>query len=93
MSEYCSDPIFCKDGNCIGCKDGQPWCQDPRCAPYCSSSICIMGNENDFAVNMVMIVILICLLTMFFIIWFVYGPRLFEHHDDHTRVVKVVYSN
>jgi hypothetical protein len=34
MINNCSSEL-CPDGNCLGCKDGQPDPNDPRCAPYC----------------------------------------------------------
>lgn len=34
---------------------------------------------------MVIIIILICLIAILFIVWFVYGPDLFEQHNDHKR--------
>ncbi len=27
--------LACPNGNCIGCRDGHIWCQDPRCSPHC----------------------------------------------------------
>ena len=85
MSNSCSDPVSCLNGNCIGCKNGQVWCQDPRCAPYCPGNGCQIADDHDFNANMVVIVILICLLAILFIVWFVYGPQLFVNHDDHSR--------
>lgn len=29
------DTELCREGNCLGCKDGKPNPNDPRCAPYC----------------------------------------------------------
>lgn len=85
MSNPCGDPLTCPDGNCVGCKNGEVWCQDPRCAPYCAGNQCVFTAAHDFNGNMVVFTILICLLAMLFIIWFVYGPHLFEHHADVTR--------
>lgn len=90
MSNYCSDPGACLNGNCIGCKNGQPWCQDPRCAPYCPGSVCKFESSHDFNGYMVVIIILICLVTILFIVWFAYGPQLFEHHDDHIRANVII---
>lgn len=85
MSNYCSDPVICPNGNCVGCKNGQIWCQDPRCSPYCASSSCVIQDDHDFNGNLVVVVILLSLIAILFIVWFVYGPQLFEHHDDHSR--------
>jgi len=58
---------------------------DPRCQPYCSSDICQYPYDHDYNGNIITMIILICLMAIFFIIWFVYGPQLFEEHDDHER--------
>lgn len=85
MTDRCSDPVLCPNGNCPGCKNGQLWCQDPQCSPYCPSTTCIMTSSHDFNANMMILIIIVCLIVIFFIIWFSYGPQLFEHHDDHER--------
>lgn len=86
----CADPLTCPGGNCVGCRNGQVWCQDPRCQPYCGG--CAIPSTFDFNANMTIIVILLCLITIFFIVWFVYGPQLFEEHNDHKRANVIVPS-
>ena len=88
MSTHCSNSLACSNGNCIGCRDGKLWCQDPRCSPYCSE--CGIPPDHDFNANMIMIIILFCLITILFIVWFVYGPQLVEHHDDPIRANVIV---
>jgi len=90
MSSYCSDPAACLNGNCIGCKDGKVWCQDPRCEPYCPGNSCAIPNDHDFNGSMVVIIIILCLITILFIVWFVYGPQWIEYHDDHARANVIV---
>lgn len=87
----CKDPITCPGGNCLGCRNGQIWCQDPLCQPFCPN--CAIPNAFDFNANMTIIVILICLIAIFFIVWFVYGPQLFEQHNDHARADVLVPSS
>lgn len=82
MTTHCQSPL-CPNGNCTGCQNGQVWCQDPTCAPYCSQ--CTIPSNFDTNVNMVMIIIIISLLTILFIVWFMYGPGFFEPHDDDAR--------
>lgn len=84
MSNHCSDPVTCPSGNCPGCKNGALNCQDTRCAPFCQDCTTNM-SQHDLAANMMLLSILLCLILIFFIIWFIYGPRLFEDHDDHDR--------
>ena len=93
MSTCCADPSCCIDGNCIGCQNGKIWCQDPRCFPYCPGDNCNYPEEHDFAVNILMTVIVMILLAILFVIWFAYGPSLFEQHDDHERANVLVPSN
>ena len=79
----CSDP-FCQNGlYCPGCKDGQVWCQDPKCSPNCTS--CNITPNHDFNVNMTVIIILVCLIALLLIVWFIYGPQFFQPHDDYKR--------
>ena len=85
MSERCADPVRCPGGSCSGCQGGVVWCQDPRCSPYCPGHECVMKQDHDFNGTMVVIIVLFCLVTMLFIVWFVYGPGLFEPHSDHIR--------
>lgn len=80
MSTHCSNSVTCPNGNCVGCRDRQIWCQDPRCAPFCAQ--CAIPSDHDFNANMVIIIILFCLITILFIVWFVYGPQLFEQHNN-----------
>ena len=79
----CTNSMSCPNGDCIGCRNGQVWCQDPRCAPYCPD--CGIPSDFDSIVNMTIVIILFCLLAILFIVWFVYGPQLFETHSDHER--------
>ena len=90
MSNVCSDQLTCSGGNCIGCRNGQTWCQDPRCSPYCA--YCAIPKDHDFNANIVMTVILVSLTAILFIVWFVYGPQLFESHNDHVRANVIVPS-
>jgi hypothetical protein len=93
MGDICGDPVACPNGNCVGCKNGEPWCLDPRCSPYCGTSPrCAIPDDHDFNGNIVFGIIMICLVTIFFIVWYVYGPTLFTPHSDHVRANVVVPS-
>ncbi len=85
MSNRCTDNVICPHGDCPGCLNGETWCYDPRCAPYCVGTPCTMPPEHDFILNIVMASIIIGLCAIFFIIWYVFGPNLFEQHDDYRR--------
>lgn len=85
----CANPVVCLDGNCPGCKNGSTWCQDPRCAPYCFGGGCRIDDEHDFSGGSVIFIIILCLMTILFIVWMSYGPLFVEYHNDHKRA-KVV---
>jgi hypothetical protein len=36
------------------------------------------------------IIILLCLFSILFIVWFVYGPLLFKQHSDHSKMDYIV---
>lgn len=57
---------FCPGGNCAGCKDGQIWCQDPRCDPYCPG--CIVPDNYDRFVNTVLLIFLVCFIVLLVIV-------------------------
>ena len=87
---HCSDPVTCPGGNCIGCKDSEIWCLDPRCSPFCPEDACAIPDDHDQNANVVIAIILLSLVSILFIFWFMYGPQLFEHHDDHARANVIV---
>lgn len=91
MSNHCTDEVFCPNGNCPGCKNGEVWCQDQRCSPYCKN--CSMQKATDYNGNLVVIIILIVLVTILFIIWFVYGPSLIQPHSSSERANSIMIDN
>lgn len=94
MSQHrCTDPVICPGGNCVGCLNGQIWCQDPRCAPFCPGSVCKYPHDHDFNANMMMTVIIISLVAILFIVWFIYGPQLFTSHSNHSQAGIIQPSN
>lgn len=81
---------FCEDGNCIGCKDGQKWCQDPRCSPFCRG--CSTPEGFDIIINIVFLVIVLVLILVILLLLFFYGPRLVVVHDGDPHNPKDVYE-
>lgn len=88
MSNSCDDSLTCPGGNCIGCRNTLIWCHDRRCAPFCAG--CSIDKNHDFNANILFAIIVICLIAITFLVWFAYGPRLFEQHDDHDRANVIV---
>jgi len=78
----------CQRGFCPGCKDGTTWCNDDRCFPNCPN--CEIDDDHDLNAGVMIIIILLCLLTILFIVWFVYGPLLFKQHSDHSKIDYIV---
>lgn len=85
---YCQNNTTCPNGTCCGCKNGKIDCSDPCCSPNCPG--CQMKPSHDNVGNIITIIILICLAAILFIVWFIYGPKLFEPHSDHTRAGVIV---
>ena len=54
----CSDPS-CLNGNCEGCKDGQQFCNDPRCYPNCPD--CPKPSSSTSSGDWVIILIILIL--------------------------------
>lgn len=74
---HCQDKTFCPDGNCTGCKDGNKWCKDPRCDPYCQD--CEAPKELDLAITVTIWIIIFILVTITIAIIALYGPTLVEY--------------
>lgn len=72
----CQDQMFCPTGNCPGCKNGEPWCNDPRCEPYCES--CYMLDNYDYISGLVVMFISLGLLFLAGIVFVFYGPKIIE---------------
>jgi len=64
-SHPCSGPS-CPNGNCIGCRNGNLWCQDPRCAPNCPGC---QSNVNTWSNIVIIFVIIIGLILIGLVIW------------------------
>ena len=67
MSNRCNDNVFCPYGDCVGCKNYQTWCYDPRCSPYCPN--CSIPEDHDYISGVVIIILIFCLIVIFFLIW------------------------
>lgn len=72
---HCEDPVTCPEGNCPGCKNGQLFCSDPRCSPYCPQ--CPVDDSHHQAGNLTFLLIILGLASVLAIFWFAYGPSFF----------------
>lgn len=78
MTDLCNS-ITCPDGNCEGCRDGQKWCQDPRCDPYCGN--CTKMQDDEYIGGLVTLIIVACLMVAFIIMLFLYGPSMIHYEN------------
>lgn len=85
MTSRCSNST-CINGNCIGCKNGSKYCNDPRCYPNCpdcsgeTSVNCVSRRDSWDWVLIVIIAVLsiIALILIGLMAWGWYNP------DDET---------
>lgn len=64
---YCTNPRICPDGNCMGCKNGAPWCTDPRCYPYCRGCETPPVNKS-YGIIILSVIILLLLILLGFVV-------------------------
>ena len=67
MSNICSDNIQCPNGNCVGCRNGQLYCNDPRCYPNCKNCDTTTSSGN-WIIVLIILILLGVLLVMSFVI-------------------------
>ena len=63
----CSDPVNCPNGNCPGCRNGQIYCDDPRCYPDCPTCD-VTTSSGNWIIIMIILILLGVLLVMAFIV-------------------------
>ena len=80
----CSDLNLCPNGNCEGCLNGEVWCQDPLCDPYCQN--CQIDKEHDAISFWILAIIFFALLVLLFIYYLFFGPSILYFHDDYTKL-------
>ena len=80
---HCSNQNICPNGSCTGCKDGNLWCSDPRCTPYCPE--CEMPKNHETIVAFLVIVVVIILTIIIFIMIYSYGPYMLNYHNNSAR--------
>lgn len=75
MSDHCRD--FGERGyNMPGCRDGEVWLDDPRCAPYCRGASMTKGiGQADNIMFIFFIVAFIVLILVIWAFWFNMSPR------------------
>ena len=60
--------FLCLDGDCEGCANEHKWCNDPRCYPYCSDCLPVIGEDRYYThVIIAIVIILIIILILYYL--------------------------
>lgn len=86
---YCLSKL-CEGGNCEGCKNGETWCDDPRCTPYCRG--CPVHSQIRTGGWIVMIIIVILIIFAIIIMFALFGPRLVRVNMTPVESSSYVYN-
>jgi len=74
----------CPDGNCQGCRNGQIWCHDPSCEPYCRGCQPPNNHERVLIFMIIAIIIIVGLIALSIAIGS--GHPIMVYHDgDPTQ--------
>lgn len=68
--DYCKNINLCPDGNCIGCKNREIWCYDPRCEPFCPGNQCRPPKGHDDNVGLIIIILIMLIITLIVLVIF-----------------------
>lgn len=75
MSSRCSSEN-CENGNCEGCKDGELFCNDPRCYPDCPDcDTQVKTRSGDWIIALIILILVGVLLVFFIILGFDYWNK------------------
>ncbi len=86
----------CLDGNCSGCKNGNLWCDDPRCHPNCEDC---PPNDNTFITFLIIVFVIFGLFLLGFLIYAIWKgnrPDEINHHyllERHPHPNQVILSS
>lgn len=70
MDDYCSNSLICKDGNCLGCKNGHQFCND-ICFPNCEN--CTIPSDFEGITFIVFVIIFLLLMLILIVFYFIFG--------------------
>lgn len=72
----CSDTTICPDGNCLGCRNGSQYCNDPRCYPNCPDCPSENRSESDWVIVLIILILAGVLLIVAIIYGFDYWNKI-----------------
>ena len=88
---HCQDSVACPGGNCIGCRNGQVWCQDPRCQGYCPN--CNTSQEyNDITTHYTFAILIMVFLLILFAVWICYGNSMTYYYVPNYALDQYDYA-
>jgi hypothetical protein len=74
MSSICQNTEICKDGNCLGCKNGKLNCHD-ICFPNCEG--CFIPSDYETVSFVIVMLIFLCLSVILISFYIIFG---FNHY-------------
>ena len=80
MSNRCVASSTCPGGNCVGCRNGSLYCNDPRCYPNCSD--CGGSGTNT---NRILTLIILILLGVLLVLVFIVG---YDWHKSRSKAME-----
>jgi len=86
----CDNPRICPDGNCVGCRNGEVWCQDPRCEGQCPD--CFYDPRDDRVGYTVFIIIIAVLVVVMVIVMLNYGHTMTYYYVPNYQLQEKGYQ-
>lgn len=86
----CDNTKTCPNGNCPGCRNGQVWCQDPRCVGSCPD--CFYDPDRERTEGLMIMLIVVIMLFVLIIIVVNYGHRFWYYYVPDTELRSAGYS-
>lgn len=79
MSARCQNST-CEEGNCVGCREGLLWCEDPRCHPNCIN--CEAPRSTGMFGGFLAVIVAVAVVAAMVLIWWHYESK---HRESNVR--------
>ena len=79
----------CLNGNCVGCRGGTIWCDDPRCFPNCANCPNTSTSTNNHSW---MVTIILVLLAVLLVISFIIGYSWYKDRQRASEPKRVTVN-
>ena len=77
----------CLNGNCVGCRSGAVWCDDPRCFPNCANCPNTSSNNNSWLITTILV-----LLGVLLVIGFIIGYSWYKDRKKASEPKRVTVN-